>query len=366
MTVEFFQTIIQNKANRFLCDSQRIFMKNLICKRFYRAVFLFSVFMFSQSITTAQEVFEEQPAKNWLIEYGIPSEPLMNFRYENYSKTDTVRFREKLKAINESTPKSEWEGVYIVGSQTVGFSQFRWNSKVGFISFYIYTCLPELRHINYGSIVETPDYIELVPEKTDDSPRKAASVRFAKVKFGKDFYLVEESSLPAFMEKAVGILVEPEDASDDDYMKWFNFMAKGEQNEPFEGVPEVSAKYKHLLRFPIEAEISAIEKRTVEEGKILGQTIHGGETAFYKIRINAGKNKNVKVGMKFDIPETKEELVITKVNQNSSIGLVARSVDDYKNDACYGDVDGEYKEIACPQIRPSLKIKTQTGRLYEF
>lgn len=166
-------------------------MKHLIRKRFYQAVFLFSVFIFSQSTIDAQEDFEEQPAENWLIEYGIPSEARMFFRYENYSKDDTVKFREKLKSINESEAKSDWEGIYYINSGGTGFSQFRWNSKSGFINFYIETCYPELQQINYGSVLETPDYVELVSEKMNGSAGKVDISRYVKVKWGKDFYLVE-------------------------------------------------------------------------------------------------------------------------------------------------------------------------------
>lgn len=330
-------------------------------QKFCSFLFILLIIAFFQNVITAQEDFETQPAENWLIEYGIGSEPRIYFRYDKYSKADTVKFRERLQLINNSNTQNEWEGIYGINSGLTSFSQFRWNSSIGFIEFHIDTCQPALEFINYGNIINTPEYIELISDKTSYSASKP--MRYVKVKWGKEYYLVEESSLPAFAEKVVGIYVAPEDTENENYPTWHNFMIKGDNENSFEGLPEFPASYKKFQRSPIEAKIISVGKRIIEEGKILGRTIHGAETAFYRVTINAGKDKNVKEGMTFDIPELKEKIIITKVGQNTSTGLIARTLQDNKSDFCHDD---EYNPITCPQIKPSLKVKTQIGNLLFF
>lgn len=336
-------------------------MKTLAHRKSCRIVFLFLIVIFSRSLIHAQELAESEIG-DWVYKYGLHDELYTNFRYENYSVADTVKFREKLDLIKISEPRNEWEGTYVDGFSEVSVPIFRWNSRDGFIYYYINTCYPSLESIDYGNAIDTSEYVELLPEKTDDSPRKTVPSRYVKVKWGKDFYLVKESSLQAFAEKAVGIYVETEeDAENENFQKWSDFMVNRDESIPIEGLPQLPPGYRKFQRAPIEAKILTVGKKTIKKEDIEG-TFDSGETIFYTIRIDAGKNKNVKVGMKFDIPETKEEFVITKVNQNSSVGLVSRNIDDNKKDSCYGNVNGEYKNFVCPQIKSSFKVKTQIGR----
>jgi len=323
-------------------------------KTFLVLILLFASFQ----ICFGQSEEDTQPTDNWLKNYNIYSEQFLFHRYDRYSKEDITHFRKNLDLLNASKSNNEWEGIYSVGyEETVGFSQLRWKSDVGFVSFYIYTCLPELRQINYGKITDSPDAVQIIPEFAENSPRKQTSVRYVKVKWNDRRYLVEESSLLAFAEKTVGIYVEPEDTSKESYQKWANNWVTGDLEKPLTGLPEFPSNYKKFQRLPIEGKIISVGKRTIENEKTLGNTTYS-EAAFYEITINAGKDKEVKEGMTFEIPEIESLLTVTQVNSNTAVGLISRPIDVEKNDECFDD---NFDKILCPKIKNGLKAKTQIG-----
>jgi hypothetical protein len=304
------------------------------------------------SISFGQSSDETQPAGNWLwTDYKIFPDSRLYHRYDRYSKEDIVKFREKLDLLKDAAFKDEWEGIYSVAyEQMVDFSQFRWRKDAGFLSFNVYTCLPELRFVNYGKVVDTTDYIQILPEYAENSPRKQTATKFIKVKWGEYRFLVEESSFSAFAEKAVGIYVRPENPDDENYDKWVNHWVKGDFEKPYAGLPEFPEKYKEFQRLPIEAKIIAAGKRIVEENGVS-----------YTVTISAGKNKAVKKGMTFDVPEIENTVEITEVNGSTAVGIINRSIDENKTDECFGD---NYNRIVCPKIKSGLKVKTQVGSFF--
>ncbi len=271
-------------------------------------IFLFALSLIvSLQVCFGQDNEENQPTENWLKKYTNYNEQFLYHRFDRYSKDDVVKFKEKFELLNNSKNKNDWDGIYSVGyGDEVGFSQLRLKSDAGFVSFYIYTCLPELRYLNYGKIVKSLETVQLLPEFGENSPRKAIPLTYVKIKWSDRYYLVEESSLSAFAEKAVGIYVELEDASEENYQKWNKYWVSGDFEKPLIGLPEFPASYKKFQRNSIEAKIISVGKRTVEE-KTLGNTSYS-EAAFYSVTINAGKNNNVKEGMKFEIPEIEGEI----------------------------------------------------------
>ena len=315
----------------------------------------------SLQVCFGQATDETQPTENWLKQYTNYNEQFLYHRFDRYSKDDVIKFRGKFDLLNTSKNKDDWDGIYSVGyGDEVGFSQLRLKSDAGFVSFYVYTCLPELRYINFGKIVKSSETVQLLPEFGENSPRKATSLTYVKIKWGDRHYLVEESSVPAFAEKIVGIYVEPEDTSNENYQKWNNYWVSGDFEKPLIGLPEFPVSYKKFQRAPIEAKIISVGKRTVEE-KTLGNTSYS-EAAFYTVTIDAGKNRSVKEGMKFDIAETEDELFITQVNQKTSIGLIHRDINDNKANLCR---DENYNEVSCPKIKNSLKVKTPIGKFWD-
>lgn len=317
------------------------------------------------TVCFGQNTPETVEGDNWVAQSGIYPTPLITFRYDRYSREDTIKFREKFDLLKNAKSGDEWSGVYYVGyEETVNHSELRLDSNIGFIEFNVYTCLPELRHIDFGKIVNTADFLQLSSEFTPNSPRKSEPVKYVKVKWGDKYLLVEESSLSAFAEKAVGIYVEPEE----DKYTWTDFWVKGDldsenhlqvQNE-YSGLPEFPASYKKFQRLPIETKIVAVGKRAVDEPDGSGQAIQ----TEYTLTIGAGKDKGVKVGMKFEISGIEGLLEITEVNSKNAVGVITRSVDENKNDLCLGDADVNYSPIPCPKIKKDLKVKTEIGKFW--
>jgi hypothetical protein len=336
-----------------------------------RKIFLFLLTsILSLQICLGQDIEDIQPEKNWLANYGIYPTEFLYHCYDRYSKEDIAKLREKLDLMKDAKSSDEWDGVYFIGSEeTVNHLELHINSNTGFIYFNVYTCLPELRNINYGRIVETADFIQLSPEFAPNSPRKSEPVKYVKVKWGDKFLLVEESALPFFTEKAVGIYVEPEDDSSEDRFKWTDFWVKGDSNSvnhnqvenEYVGLPQFPASYRKFQRFPIEAKIISVGNRTVGKADVAGNESGDFMEAVYKVMIGAGKNKGVKTGMTFDVPEIGEEFVIKQVNQNNAIGEIVRSLDENKNDFC---IDDNSNQITCPKIKSSMKVKTKIGYFF--
>ncbi|HEX8734150.1 MAG TPA: hypothetical protein VF721_02430 [Pyrinomonadaceae bacterium] len=314
-------------------------------------------------ISFGQNSDDAQPTENWLwTEYKIFGDSRLYHRYDRYSKEDLAKFKEKLDLMKDAGFKDEWEGIYSHAyEETVGFSQFRWQKNAGFVNFYIYTCLPELRFVDYGKIVETPDYIQILSERADNSSAEPAASKYVKVKWGEHRFLVEESALSAFAEKAVGIYLRPEKTDDENYDKWIDHWYRGDFEKPFVGLPEFPDKYKKLQRQPVETRITSVSKRAIEKEKELGDRFYNAETAFYYVTIGAGKNKGLKKGLTLDVPEIEDSVYILQVNQTSAVGVLVRGLNDDKNEICFGD---DSNEIVCPKIKSGLKVKTQIGSFF--
>lgn len=332
--------------------------------KFQKIVLFLMILALSLQICLGQNINENQPEENWLKQYNIYNEQFLFHRYDRYSKEDIVKFRGKLDSLKDVEFSNEWEGNYFSDTELLGYSSLIWNSNTGFINFYIYTCLPELRYLNYGKVINLPDSIQLFPEFAGNSPRKAIPIKYVKVKWNDRNYLVEESSLAAFAEKAVGIYVETNETSEDGFQSWSRYWVKGDLEKDLVGLPEFPANYKKFQRFPIEAKIISVGKRTIEEEKALGDKSHTqyfSEAAWYVVTIDAGKDRDVKKGIWLSIPETEDELFITQVNEKTSIGLIHREIDDNKNDLCS---DENFNAVSCPKVKTSLKVKTKIGHFW--
>ena len=324
--------------------------------KFFKIFLLSLIFVAASQISFAQNIQEEtQMPENWLGKYGVYF-PFLVERYDRYSKEDVAKFREKLDLL-QNAKFDEWEGIYLDDLSQLAYSEFRWKSDTGFVNFYVYTCFPELRHLNYGKIINSPETIQTSPEFAGDSPRKQTAVKYVKVKWGERYYLVEESSLASFAEKAVGVYLESKETSDPNYQNWARYWVKGDLEKPLAGLPAFPASYKKFERLPIEARIISVGKRTVEQEKIIGDT-HYYNSAWYSVTIDAGKNRNVKIGMVFDIPELKNPLTITQVNSKTAVGLISRPIDENKNDECWNE---NFDKIPCLDIENEMKVKTQIG-----
>lgn len=279
--------------------------------------------------------------------------------FNRYSKTDLINFSEKLNLLLQ-TKNIDWEGSYYRDLDEVGESRFIWSKNQGFINYYVYTCRPELRFVKYGEVKETNETVEVIPQHTENSPqKKQITTKYVKIKWSGREYLVEESSLSSFAEKAVGIYVEPTDSENENYNHWTNFWVRGDMEKELKGLPVFPSGYKKFERKPIHSKILSVEKRTIEE-KELGNRWFS-ESAWYEVVIDGGSNLGIKVGMEFHSSKLENVIYITKVNSNTSVGLIQVEIDENKDDKCTDD-NGNSKK--CPKIQRGYKIETVTGYMY--
>ncbi|MCD9188887.1 MAG: hypothetical protein LUM44_20885 [Pyrinomonadaceae bacterium] len=318
---------------------------------------VFLLVLFTSIFCFAQTEEPEQPEENWLKEYKIYNMDFINFRYDLYSKGDLKRFREMLDQFKSVKSNDKWDGTYIDG-QEVGFTTFTWNTEVGFVDFYVYTCYPELRVLNYGRVENTPSYIQIYRENS--KPYEGInSKKYIKVKWGEAQFLVEEPSLSAFAEKAVGIYVEPEETENGDNHKWYKYLSRGMKEDKLNGLPEFPGEYKHLKRLPVQAKIISVGKRKLV--KDFEDPLSSEQSAVYEIRLDSGEKAGIRKGLKLYIEKTGEEVKIISVGQNNAIGKLVRNIDEDGKDSC---VDGNYRKTLCQKIKPSFIAKSIVGQIW--
>jgi hypothetical protein len=322
--------------------------------RLNRILIFFLILQVSLFVCPAQDIGDTQPEENWLKEYNLYREQFMYFRYDKYSKDDVIRLRAKLDQLKSASYEKEWEGVYYQGfDDPIGHSQFRVSFDKGFASIYVYTCLPELRAFSIGSVVDSPDSIQLVSDRS----KAREGTKYIRVRWGDRFYLVEESSLPAFSEKAVGILPTRNDDQSPDRFNWMNFWILGDLDKPLQGLPQFPASYKKFERRPITAKIMSV-KRSLTKNES-DDSDSRWESAVYTVAIDAGTAKGIKPDMVFLLADTGDILTITKVSQTRAVGTITRPLNENTTDNCWDDNNND---VPCRRIVPGMRMQTQIGK----
>lgn len=304
------------------------------------------------------DVADSETLGSWVTELGVYSALPVNPRYDRYSKADIEAFKNKLTVIGLQNRSSEWEGTYVSDLPEIGITQFRLNFNAGFAQYYVYSCLPELRWLNYGRAEDHGDFVQLTPEIAIGSPRKDRPETLVKVVWGKRRYLVEEASLVAFAEKAAGIWVEPSDYKDATYQSWSNYWVDGDYEGDLIGLPTFPSRFSRLERKPISAKIVKVGVRSIQTDFEQGNRSYP-KAAVYPLTLNVGYANGAKVGMIFEIQETRDEIVITKVSTSQSTGLLVRTPNAAGLYECY---EYEVGSIPCKKLRTGLSARTQIGR----
>jgi len=199
----------------------------------------------------------------WENDFYAPA--LLNYR--SYSESDFANAAAKLKDIKSENSNSvdEWAGDYSAQSGEVNVIALRFSPQAGFVYANFYTCLPELRGLNYGTVSQTPDSILLTSQT---SQRNGQTTKYLRVKWGERHYLVPENEVAQFYKFVAGF-----GWKEDEYV-FFDFLLKNDDAEkPIVGMPVVPRGYERFAKKPIEATITEVLRREIESEQVYGDTI---------------------------------------------------------------------------------------------
>ncbi len=280
--------------------------------------------------------------------------------YQRYSKTDAVEAQKKWKHIQaetEQSPANEWAGNYalVCDMCEVSLNVLRWSKEAGFVEVYVYTCLPELRGLNLGSLIETPAMLQFIPEYPTGSGRKQQPVtNYLKVKWGERHYLIAENKIAEFCDLIAGVNVSDENQKT---MVKGVYLKSSDAEKPIEGLPVLPEGYEQFLKQPIDAKITGIGKSYVAF-----ETEYGcWKREVIPVTLNAGSKSGVKVGMTFNSSDESVpgQFEITSVGKNSSRAVF----EPYDSEPCEPSEatpeDSEEQEPVEHTIKIGLKLSTR-------
>lgn len=125
------------------------------------------------------------------------------------------------------------------------------------------------------------------------------------------------------------------------------------------------AKYLKFIKQPIEAEVVVVGKRRIVSSSLASGCGFAERNSATFIVINKGRKHNITKGLLFLLDEGErsydEILKITKVNENSSEGIVYRLVDKNGKDVYDNTYNEELKEqvgIPSPPLKKGIKVAT--------
>jgi hypothetical protein len=315
---------------------------------------LFATFLlfFSFQFIFSQEFVEDE---NWIGDIEGYQSPFLRHYFNSYTKEDVIKAKQKLLLIRQAKVNDEWEGHY---QQYGELSQkgLIWNSNLGFIDYYIYTCAIELRGLGFGNVSNLADSVLLNYEKpiyfsTTQKAKAKTQKTLIKVKIGERHFLVPESKLKDFCEYVVG-----RKAGQNEYDISVGYWWKVEDaTKKAIGLPILPKKYAKFVVTPVDAKIIKIGKKTIQRSKNYeGKLENDGYNHF--MTLNAGRNQNVRKDMKLYVPELNEIAYIEQVYDTTSIAVIFRRFSDDNKEECS---DEYYKIHPCYEIKLGMSAKTQ-------
>lgn len=278
--------------------------------------------------------------------------------FKRYTKSDVIAAQAKWRALEAEEAVDEWAGVYtpICDDCEVSLDKLRWTQKSGFLKFYVYTCLPELRALDFGSAVESLTTVYLFPEYPADSGRSPRpAMQYLKVKWGERHYLIAEDKVSEFCDWVAGVEVH----SKNEVLGVKDFYLKdGDTEMPVTGLPSLPRGYEHLLKRPIEAKIIAIGKSYVERDEDAESC---EKRTVIPVTLNVGSAKGVAVGMKFDsvAEDMSDKFIITSVGKHSSRAVSEQGWEPCEDSAEVQEEQSTDKDKYEPEIKVGLKLTTR-------
>lgn len=308
--------------------------------------------------------------ENWIGEIEGGKIPYLKQRFKTYTKEDVATAKKKLKRIRENQiAKNSWEGTYDI-SGMLSETRLIWSAKYGFVNYYIYTCEPALRALNYGKVRETDGSLVLHSQKpkTRELGLDSKTTKFVKVKWGDFRYLVDEQYIKEFAVLASGhfgdmITVKRkwgketvEQGEQLSTLAWVNINDRGSKR--IFGQPQFPKKYKNLAKAPIES-------RIVSLGKTVNKKTHrtyNEEDIYQSVTIGVGSKHGVMKDMEFFVPEVNDRIIIEKVYRSTALGYILKYSNEYiENEKC----NFRAEVTPCVNAKVGMRVKTIPGALLD-
>lgn len=264
---------------------------------------------------------------------------------------------QQIEAELSAAEKSEWVGDYTFGSEGDGTHEtiVRWAINTGFVMLGIHSCYPMVNELSWGRVLSLPDRITFsaapninplanhhnsTQAHCGHSPTRLAKP-FVPVKWGEAHYLVPTEQLAIFCDDYVAGLGRHDKGNDPQFA--FPLIKREEQGKRLEqGLPILPAKYAHLVKRPIDAQIIQIV-RTAQRPET-GESLAELEVM---VRLNVGAAAGVRRGMFLnDLSlERHYSFEVVKVARNFSLAVTTRSGDEIKE---------------WPPIKPGIRLSTSS------
>lgn len=313
---------------------------------------VFLALVLLSKLSLGQDIVEDE---NWLKGFRTEAdhlEPLLYWDIKRFTLEDVARGKVRLKSVRQFEPRDEWEGVYYANTG-IGDDRFIWNTQGGFFSFYFYHTLKSL---DFGKATPSSGFIELEYEKLPFAlarRKPGYKTRLIKVRIDGTHFLVPESRLRDFCERAVGLNTD----LDEIYYYWM----KDDERvvaERLEGIPVLPVEYRKFLRYPEKVKIVSIGKRKIIPNEQSTKE-YNFDDIHYTVTINAGADKKLRTGMNFFVNDLGEWIQLTRVSKRTSVGFIRRDFDENGREECRDAEGGNGQSIPCKIIRIGMTAKTQ-------
>ena len=296
---------------------------------------------------------------------------------ERYTEGEAAAARALWKRIGEAAGGGEWAGDYTLGGgmpENLRREYLRWSPQSGYVYFSIYTCMSSVVVVGYGGATASPTLVELFPQtrltqstrgfRGGDGHKFETTLKFSRfvpVKWGEAHYLVPEDQLAAFGDYAAGLGMFNEDP-DFSAPVWVDYFVKlGDAPPDPAATPVLPAGYERFARRPVTAEITAVVKRALKR-----ERGDDGSLDYYSlttVKLNAGRADGVRRGMILRVAESaeEEEVEVTSVGRDSSVGVIVREVDEQRRDV-YADPQEEGRVKPYPAVAAGWRLTTNPRR----
>ena len=249
----------------------------------------------------------------------------------NINGEDAVNAQELWRRIGgerESPGSSEWAGDYFTGSEVHG-TYLRWSSQIGYVMADVDKCAATVMRLSYGRVSVSSELIEFVPERTSPAAEahsgrgrhtaRPMPTRLIPARWRSFYYLIPEQRIEEFGDYVAGL--GERDVLLDEF---FSKTVSAARPESSAEVPIVPARYAHLIKRPIEAQIIAVGRSYFRRSNNQWREL------VIPVRINAGSENGVRRGMTLHVrdSENNELVEVTRIGLRSSQGIVVRDSAD--------------------------------------